>query len=306
MFRSKTPTFNVSIPRKALESIFDECDQFDLEETGGRIVGFYEKKDTHYDIQVLGVIGPGPKARRSHTSFFQDGEFQENIFRSIEQRYPGIEHLGNWHTHHVNGHPTLSGGDKATYMTTVNHSKHNTDFFYALLVVHKRPRQSSRYQIKHYCFIRNDDTTYEIPDEQVRVVDVPVVWSRDNETSLRSPTPSHHSGARAETIANPERAKDEDFFATFYPDLRPLFSRSIGAFYWKGPIDLIDGSRLNVLALETSNNGAPQYSITVDGHNSLVSEFSASQDRVFKSARHGVVTLERELNRALYHNKQKD
>ena len=42
-----------------------------------------------------------------------------------------IEHLGNWHTHHVNGYPNLSGGDVATYRRIVNHELHNLDFFYA-------------------------------------------------------------------------------------------------------------------------------------------------------------------------------
>src|SRR5207237_10579003 len=63
---------------RSLESIFDECDQFDSHETGGRLIGSYEQqKDGKYDVRLLGVIGPGPNAERSATSFFQDGERSE-------------------------------------------------------------------------------------------------------------------------------------------------------------------------------------------------------------------------------------
>ena len=146
MFRSKLPHFSVTVSRGALEAIFDECDQYDSHETGGRLIGTYQRKGVRYDIQLTGVLGPGPNARRSATSFFQDGDYQEQVFRSIEEGHPEIEHLGNWHTHHVNGLATLSQGDHATYRRIVNHDKHNTDFFYALLVVKRnsRPRSEVR------------------------------------------------------------------------------------------------------------------------------------------------------------------
>jgi hypothetical protein len=44
MFRSKQPHFSVTISRGVLESIFDECDQFDSHETGGRLIGTFQKK----------------------------------------------------------------------------------------------------------------------------------------------------------------------------------------------------------------------------------------------------------------------
>src|SRR5713226_5747036 len=145
MFRSKKTAVSISIARGALESIFDECDQYDIDETGGRLIGNYRQKGAKYEIQVLGVLGPGPNARRSPTSFFQDGEYQERVFRAVERDHPNLEHLGNWHTHHVNGLQTLSGGDRETYHATVNHHNHNTDFFYALLVTRKTPHHHSRY-----------------------------------------------------------------------------------------------------------------------------------------------------------------
>ena len=126
---------HVSICRATIEAIFSECDSYDVEETGGRLLGAYRVgPDRQLSINVSGVIEPGPKARRTATTFFQDGEYQEAVFRKLETQYPEIEHLGTWHTHHVNGYPTLSGGDRATYHRIVNHKNHNMDFLYALLV----------------------------------------------------------------------------------------------------------------------------------------------------------------------------
>src|SRR6267378_5258535 len=173
MFRSKHPKVAISIPRKALEAIFDECDRHDVDETGGRIIGSYHKKGRDYEIDVLGVIGPGPDARRSPTSFFQDGDYQERVFRAVEKHHPNLEHLGNWHTHHVNGLQTLSGGDRETYHATVNHHKHNTDFFYALLVTRKNPHRDRRYEVKHFLLFRGDDTIREIEESQINILDQP-------------------------------------------------------------------------------------------------------------------------------------
>src|ERR1039458_9798541 len=186
MFRSKKPVISISIAQQALESIFDECDRYDHDETGGRLIGTYRRKGLQYDIEVSAVIEPGPKATRSPVSFFQDGDFQEGIFRSMEARNPNIEHIGNWHTHHMNRLQTLSGGDKATYFKTVNHDKHNTDFFYALLVVRKNHGKTPRYEVKHFLFLRNDDTVYEIPHAQVRLTDTPAPLRQDFE----NPAPS--------------------------------------------------------------------------------------------------------------------
>lgn len=299
MFRSKQFTFAVTIARGALESIFDECDQYDSHETGGRLIGTYQKKGSHYDIQLSGVLGPGPQAQRSATSFFQDGEYQERIFRQIEEKNPNIEHLGNWHTHHVNGLATLSPGDHATYHRIVNHDKHNTDFFYALLVVRKNHGRNPRYDVKHFFFRRDDDQVFEIPSAQVRIVDAPVICPAPDATAA----PAHDSSRQLGGLDAPnlERAKDQDFFSEFYPSLKALFSKSIGAVYWKGALALVDGSHADVAAVENLSNGAPSYSITAAGHNSIFAEVLASyKERRFRSARHAVLQLEKDLNRAIY------
>jgi beta-lactamase superfamily II metal-dependent hydrolase len=186
------PNASIVLYRAALEAIFDECDRHEHDETGGRLLGTYHTTDrASLTIEVSGVIEPGPHARRSHSSFFQDGSYQARVFRQVEAEVPEIEHLGNWHTHHVNGFPTLSSGDRATYHRTVNHNEHNTDFFYALLVVARnRELAGERYACKHFIFFRGDPNGYELPSSAVQIVDRPIVWPRGqhSEPTRKNPT----------------------------------------------------------------------------------------------------------------------
>lgn len=301
MFRPRKQSLSCSISfaKSAIEAIFDECDRHNVDETGGRLLGTYQHKNGDYEIQVTGVLGPGPNAQRSPTYFMQDGEYQEKLFRAIEAEHPEIEHLGNWHTHHVNGLNTLSTGDKTTYNRVVNHEKHNTDFFYALLVVKRNHDGNPRYAVKHFVFRRDDPDFYEIPATQVHFVDGP---------ALNIPGGSDGSAsapAAGRLAPNPERAKDKEFFSEFYPQLKPLLSKSAGAPYWKGPVALVDGSRAEFVAMETTDAGRLLYSITSSCGNPAAAEMlNRYQQRHFRSARHAVLEFERDLNQAIYRGKK--
>ena len=74
---------SISIPSLVLESIFDDCDQYDRDETGGRIIGNFRRSASgSLEVAVTGVIDAGPKARRSRSSFFQDGGLPSKIVSS--------------------------------------------------------------------------------------------------------------------------------------------------------------------------------------------------------------------------------
>jgi len=284
---------SITIARAALDSIFDECDHYDSHETGGRLIGNYTRKNDHYDIRLQGILPPGPEAQRSMTSFFQDGAYQEAMFRRIEQEHPEIEHLGNWHTHHCNGYATLSHGDHETYHRTVNHEKHNTDFFYALLVVKKTPGRDQRYLIKHFVFHRNNKRVDEIPQSLVRIVDTPALLPPIEERQKPSCAPVSPPYA--------ERVKDQEFFSDFCPGLKAMFSKNANALYWKGSLELIDGSHTQIVAMENTGDGTPVYSITTDSQKAgLAERIEQYKWRHFKSARHAVLEFQADLNRALY------
>ncbi len=288
----------VVLPRAALSAIFDECDRYDQDETGGRIVGTYTAHKDQLTVTVSGVIGPGPNARRTAVSFFQDGEYQEDVFRGLENAHPKIEHLGNWHTHHVNGFPTLSPGDIETYRRTVNHESHNTDFFYALLVVAKNARQRSeeRYSIKHYVLKRDDSDVYEVASRNVELTDSRLIFP--------TPEPEGPSAEGREAMsrsASSVRVYDRDILATFYPGIRPYSSPRIGL-YWRGGLELVDGSRVEAVVIEDSS-ASEVASYSVDLRKTPESLSGIARDlaeRQFSSARAALIATERECNRALY------
>lgn len=299
------PTKNVRIilPEDALRVVFDECDGFDRDETGGRVIGTFQEHGGKLTLRITGMIDSGPRASRSPVSFFQDGEHQERIFRQIESSHPDVEHLGNWHTHHVNGLATLSGGDITTYHKTVNHPNHNTPFFYALLVVakHHTAEPLQRYSIKHFIFRRNDDRVYEIPQRDVEIVDAPLVWpasSRLHRGHEPNPVPSK-SGAHS------TRVLDRDIIGEFFETVRPFSSQKLGL-YWRGPIELVDGSKVQVVLVEDASANAASYSVVLREPGDTLTAVAEELEKLeFPSARAALITAERNCNRVLYEHKAK-
>lgn len=294
------PTKNVHLilPKDALKVIFDECDGFDRDETGGRVIGTFEEHGGKLNLRITGMIESGPKASRSPVSFFQDGEHQERIFRQIERNHPEIEHLGNWHTHHVNGLATLSSGDITTYRKTVNHPNHNIPFFYALLVVakHNTADPLRRYSVKHFIFHRNDDHVYEIPQRDIEIVDAPLLWPAASHTH-HAPEPSP---APDKIGIHAERVFDRDVIGEFYEAVRPFSSQKLGL-YWRGPVELVDGSKVQMVLVEDSSARQPTYSIVLREPGEALSTIAEELSKLeFPSARAALITGERSCNRAIY------
>jgi hypothetical protein len=291
---------DITIHRAALESVFDECDRYDDDETGGRLVGEYTVGwRRKLAINVSGLIGPGPKAKRNATYLMQDGDYQEKVFRELEAQHPKIEHLGNWHTHHMNGYPTLSSGDRKTYHRVVNHEKHNTDFFYALLVTTKNAGKTGleRYNIKHFVVFRDDPGEHEVPASHVQIVDRPLIEAG----SQRAPA---GPATDAPSPLAEQRVRDSEFFEMLQPSLRPFRSKDTGGVYWRGPITLVDGSHAQVVVAEVEEKGRPSYAVSFKTDRPMGDpDAETYASKRFHSAREAVVLLERDLNRAIYRAK---
>ena len=292
----ETPTIDVSICAGVLRAVFDDCDRYDRDETGGRVLGTFKRgRDGTLAIRVNGVIEAGPSARRSSSSFFQDGDYQEQVFRHIERSHPDVEHLGNWHTHHVNGYPTLSGGDIATYQRIVNHPKHNLDFFYALLVVERNPegRSLDRYRARHYVLFRGDDRVHQVDFERVSVIDESVIWPTD--TELARPTPS---------LGVTIRPKDKATMERLYPEIRPYQSTRTNTFYWRGTVRLIDDTVVQLTIPELGNDGQeikPFYQVLSKDTPKACSKIAEQVGKQhFQSAAEAVYHFEQQMNRMLY------
>ena len=288
----------VEIPRDVLKSVFEECDRYDRVETGGRMIGHYAVDDEELVIRASGVIEPGPRARRTSTSFFQDGDHQTRVFRQLEAQDPSIEHLGSWHTHHVNGYPTLSAGDKATYRRIVNHDKHNLDFFYALLVTHREAGRTGldRYTVRHYVLFRGDDAVYEIEPGNVRITDRPSIRPTEHPDADRLRDEEAPEG-RETPASVAVRARDQVVLGVLFPSLEPRLSTVSGTFFWRGPMSLIDGSAIDVRVAEVRDEQELSYYPVVEPTSERVAELCGMP---FPSAAHAVRALESQMNREIY------
>lgn len=295
------PTVRVEIAAEVLQSVFEECDRYDHEETGGRVIGHYAMDRDLLVIRARGVIEPGPNARRSRTSFFQDGNHQANVFRRIEAEDPLIEHLGNWHTHHMNGYPTLSGGDRTTYRRIVNHKLHNLDFFYALLVTHRNDGRQGldRYAVRHYVLFRGNDAVHEIAPADVKVTDDPGIWPKHHSasTDAREDDDGTQGDETPRTVSVAVRVRDQAVLGLLFPSLEPRLSTSTGTFFWKGQLPLIDGSAINVKIAEIEDDGGLSYHAVVSPTSEQVAELCG---RSFTSAAHAIRALELQMNREIY------
>lgn len=289
MFK-KAKNIRVVMPRAALEVVFAECDRYDADETGGRVVGTVQDEGKGIVIRVIGIIEPGPSAQRTATYFKQDGDYQEDVFRKIEDSHPEIEHLGNWHTHHVNGLRHLSGGDITTYRRIVEHDKHNTDVFYALLVTERKTRKKGleRYAFKNYLFQRGDPNSYEIPDAAVTLVDTPLVW------------PATAAGPGTDVSSERHgRALDQEVVKDFFPGITPFMSKSLGV-CWKGKLPLADGSNVEVVVVPDTADAGSKYAVSVRNPPKAFEQFAeAHGEHRYVSCRAALIATERACNKEL-------
>lgn len=91
-------------------------------ETGGQLFGYWT-----FDGKpvVLFVLGPGPKAGHYNTFFMQDIDYLCECARILKQIY-GLDHIGEWHSHHQLGLSRPSGHDAnniATNMRKLGYEK---------------------------------------------------------------------------------------------------------------------------------------------------------------------------------------
>ena len=62
--------------------------------------------------RVIYAIGPGPRANHQTTFFNQDVEYLETV--GVKLKEYGLQHIGEWHSHHHLGLPHPSGHDAQT------------------------------------------------------------------------------------------------------------------------------------------------------------------------------------------------
>lgn len=102
--------FKTLIYEKELDRIAGWVEEYPSLETGGDLFGFW----THSGAPVIQyVLGPGPGSEHYETSFFQDKEHLIEAGRNLRENH-GLQHIGEWHSHHQLGLAQPSQGDENT------------------------------------------------------------------------------------------------------------------------------------------------------------------------------------------------
>jgi hypothetical protein len=217
-----TPPVHVLFDRRVFGYMVQELAKCPTVEEGGKYVGYclsasdprlraLDLRDGIDALVVTDFLPSGPRAIRTAVELQPDGEYQEALFRRLEQSDPAIEHMGTWHSHHCNGLPTLSGGDIEGYLRTVNRREYRLDFFLASLVTRLPHDADATGWIDHYLFIRGDKDYYRITDA-IQLIDWP--------TSFGAHTghlPQVRTSRRSQEISdNPHRPADEKPAAAWY------------------------------------------------------------------------------------------
>lgn len=91
-------------------------------ETGGQLFGYWTAENIPV---VLYAIGPGPKANHQTAFFNQDIEYLKKVGKPLIETF-GLQHIGEWHSHHKLGLAQPSSHDAYTMSSTINekHLRH--------------------------------------------------------------------------------------------------------------------------------------------------------------------------------------
>lgn len=83
-------------------------------ETGGQLYGAWTASGAP---RVIYAIGPGLRANHQPMFFNQDVEYLKNIGAKLKEY--GLQHIGEWHSHHHLGLPSPSGRDTQTMQNAI-------------------------------------------------------------------------------------------------------------------------------------------------------------------------------------------
>jgi hypothetical protein len=102
--------FKTLIYKGELNRIAGWVEEYPDMETGGQLFGFWTESGFPM-IQV--VLGPGAKSKHTPVSFHQHGEYLKETGEYLNRQY-GLQHIGEWHSHHSLSLNTPSDGDSRT------------------------------------------------------------------------------------------------------------------------------------------------------------------------------------------------
>lgn len=150
-------------------------------ETGGQLFGFWTGNGVPV---VLYAIGPGPNANHQVAFFNQDVNYLVTVGKKLISKY-GLQHIGEWHSHHQLGLAYPSGHDASTMVNSIK--KRNIGKF--LLSIGNCTDTEST--LNAFNFTQSTGYNYVHSDWEIKEVDSPfrVMIDADPELSaiIRNP-----------------------------------------------------------------------------------------------------------------------
>ncbi len=140
--------FKTLIYEGELDRIAGWVEEYPNLETGGDLFGFW----THSGAPVVQyVLGPGRGSRHNDTSFFQDRDHLIKAGEILRSKY-GLQHIGEWHSHHQMGLAQPSGGDSNTVSRALQ--RYNFPSF-LLCIANIRPNSGGgkKWNVNVGCFL---------------------------------------------------------------------------------------------------------------------------------------------------------
>ena len=142
--------FKTLIYQEELDHIAGWVEDYPDSETGGDLFGFW----THSGFPVIQfVLGPGKTSRHNPASFYQDREHLIKAGEILRSKH-GLQHIGEWHSHHQMGLAQPSGGDEQTVFNALR--QYNFPKF-LLCIANLRPQAESfgrtKYIVNVGCFL---------------------------------------------------------------------------------------------------------------------------------------------------------
>lgn len=140
-------------------------------ETGGQLFGYWTAENIPV---VLYAIGPGPKANHQTAFFNQDIEYLKKVGKPLIENF-GLQHIGEWHSHHKLGLAQPSSHDAYTISSTINekHLRHfllcigNCTDYESTLNAFNFVENSNSYAKAYWCIKNIESPFRKIIDEEL-------------------------------------------------------------------------------------------------------------------------------------------
>lgn len=169
---------NSGIPNVAIifKSEFDYISRCILDyknlETGGQLFGYWTAENVPV---VLYAIGPGPKANHQTAFFNQDIDYLKRVGKPLVEDF-GLQHIGEWHSHHKLGLAQPSSHDSYTMSSTINekHLRHfllcigNCTDYESTLNAFNYVEKSNSYAKAYWCIKNIESPFRKVVDETLK------------------------------------------------------------------------------------------------------------------------------------------